>query len=153
MSMKKFSLLLVFVLLLGVFATACGEDEEEVPPPVQISGVEFMLGTGMSAPAYVTLLFYDNGTYVMHHYSELARSTLVRTFEGDFDDTTVGAVTITDINRTFGTTDGFSTLTGGWTLAYTPASGASVADATGFSSITYNNGANTFDAGPFTMVD
>ncbi|MDR2733724.1 MAG: hypothetical protein LBC99_03640 [Spirochaetota bacterium] len=130
--MKKISLMLALVVLLGVFAVACGEDDEVLPVAV----VTFTLNNPSGA---CTLTFMPDGTFGL-----VMTGSNARTFEGSYTSDS-SLATMTGITKTSGAEgDGFTSLSSGWTFGY---AGGSLATATTPAIFRFNGGANAADQG------
>jgi len=129
--MKKISLMLALVVLLGVFVAACGEDD-----PLSI-GFSMVSGTGTQE-----LWFDEGGTFYLQMYS--SERVAGDRWEGSFSDNGTGLVTMSGITQTSGTTPAVG-LTG-WTFAYTASADiTSIFDSTaGWAfTFTYNGSSRT----------
>jgi hypothetical protein len=127
--MKKFSLMLALVVLLGVFAAACGEGEDETYATV-----------GFTIQAGQELYFYEEtGKFVYTTYN--ASREVNNKWEGTFSDDKAGLVTMSGVSRTQGT---FDTALTGWTFAY---AGDDVFTSTGSYVFTFNAGSNVVNQG------
>jgi len=152
--MKKLSLMLALVVLLGVFAVACGEDEDDtiVVTPTAVATASATLGTAVTAggSSINDFTFYNNNTFELKQYAntDTSKTTVVRSFSGSYTEVAADKkINFSAITKVTGDTNGFSSLEG-WFMVYT---GDAFASATGISSWSFNNGGNTATSVTFAL--